>query len=202
MRSPAVTSWHGTTSLGSCPDRRHRTGSTFDLSAIFDFQMKSKRQNHSAISDLSLGWFALENQTGRKNSAHETIWRLHGGPLRDSETPPPLLRRVATEVFRPASILRPLMRPRRGVGVSPPGIISRRRRIYPVDRNNKQFSGPAASQPARPAPPYCFGAQKDPRGRGKLAGFYNPTRRHSALGYRSPICYEQEMQTDRQSATP
>src|SRR3954465_12439023 len=88
MRSPAVTSWHGTTGLGSCPDRRHRTGSTFDLSAIFDFQMKSKRQNHSAISDLSLGWSALENQTGRKNSAHETIWRLHGGPLRDSETPP------------------------------------------------------------------------------------------------------------------
>ena len=35
-----------------------------------------------------------------------------------------------------------------------------------------------------------------------IEGFYNPTRRHSALGYRSPICYEQEMQTDRQSATP
>jgi putative transposase len=35
-----------------------------------------------------------------------------------------------------------------------------------------------------------------------IAGFDNPTRRHSALGYRSPICYEQEMQTDRQSATP
>ena len=35
-----------------------------------------------------------------------------------------------------------------------------------------------------------------------IDGFYNPTRRHSALGYRSPICYEQEMQTDRQSATP
>ena len=117
MRSPAVTSWHGTTGLGSCPDGRHRTGSTFDLSAIFDFQMKSKRQNHSGISDLSLGWSALENQTGRKNSAHETIWRLHGGPLRDSETPPPLLRRVAAEVFRLASISRPLMRPRRGVGV-------------------------------------------------------------------------------------
>src|SRR4051794_24833826 len=47
MRSPAVASWHGTTGLGSCPDRRHRTGSTFDLSAIFDFRMKSKRQNHS-----------------------------------------------------------------------------------------------------------------------------------------------------------
>jgi putative transposase len=28
-----------------------------------------------------------------------------------------------------------------------------------------------------------------------IEGFYNPTRRHSALGYRSPICYEQEMQT-------
>jgi putative transposase len=35
-----------------------------------------------------------------------------------------------------------------------------------------------------------------------IEGFYNPTRRHSALGYRSPIRYEQEMQTDRQSATP
>jgi putative transposase len=35
-----------------------------------------------------------------------------------------------------------------------------------------------------------------------IEGFYNPTRRHSALGYRSPICYEQEMQTDQQSATP
>ena len=35
-----------------------------------------------------------------------------------------------------------------------------------------------------------------------IEGFYNPTRRHSALGYRSPICYEQEMQTDRQPATP
>jgi putative transposase len=35
-----------------------------------------------------------------------------------------------------------------------------------------------------------------------IEGFYNPTRRHSAPGYRSPICYEQEMQTDRQSATP
>ena len=35
-----------------------------------------------------------------------------------------------------------------------------------------------------------------------IEGFYNPTRRHSALGYRSPLCYEQEMQTDRQSATP
>ena len=34
-----------------------------------------------------------------------------------------------------------------------------------------------------------------------IEGFYNPTRRHSALGYRSPICYEQEMQTDQQSAT-
>src|SRR4030095_6702020 len=27
-----------------------------------------------------------------------------------------------------------------------------------------------------------------------IEGFYNPTRRHSALRYRSPICYEQEMQ--------
>jgi putative transposase len=29
-----------------------------------------------------------------------------------------------------------------------------------------------------------------------IEGFYNLTRRHSALGYRSPIRYEQEMQTD------
>ena len=35
-----------------------------------------------------------------------------------------------------------------------------------------------------------------------IEGFYNPTRRHSALGYRSPICYEQEMQIDRQPDTP
>jgi putative transposase len=35
-----------------------------------------------------------------------------------------------------------------------------------------------------------------------IEGFYNPTRRHSALGYRSPICFEQEMQTDQQPATP
>ena len=87
--------------------------------------------------------------------------------------PAPLLRRVAAEVFRLASISRPLMRPRRGVGVSPPGIISRRRRIHPVDRNNnKQFSGPPTTQPARPVRPYCFGAQKDPRGRGEPAGLW------------------------------
>src|SRR3954447_11102815 len=131
------------------------------------FSAKSKRQYYSRISDLRPGWSAPGNQTAEKNSAHETIWRLHGGPLRDSETPPPLLRRVAAEVFRLASISRPLMRPRRGVGVSPPGIISRRRRIHPVDRNNnKQFSGPVASQLPRPIRPYCFGAQKDPRGAG------------------------------------
>lgn len=35
-----------------------------------------------------------------------------------------------------------------------------------------------------------------------IEGFYNPTRRHSALEYRSPLCHEQEMPTDRQSATP
>src|SRR4051795_9405472 len=81
--------------------------------------------------------------------------------------PAPSLTRVAAEVFRLASISRPLMRPRRGVGVSPPGIIPRRRRIHPVDRNNnKQFSGPVASQLPRPVRPYCFGARKDPRGRG------------------------------------
>jgi putative transposase len=35
-----------------------------------------------------------------------------------------------------------------------------------------------------------------------IEGFDNPARRHAALGYRSPICHEQEMQTDRNSATP
>ena len=35
-----------------------------------------------------------------------------------------------------------------------------------------------------------------------IEGFYNPTRRHSALGYRSPIRYEEEMQTEVQSAKP
>ena len=35
-----------------------------------------------------------------------------------------------------------------------------------------------------------------------IEGFYNPTRRHLALGYRSPIRYEQEMQTELQSASP
>src|SRR3954470_17199670 len=130
------------------------------------FAAKSKRQNHSRISDLGPGWFAPRNHTAEKKSAHETISRLHGGPLRDSETPPPLLRRVAAEVFRLASISRPLMRPRRGVGVSPPGIISRRRRIHPVDRNNnKQFSGPPTTQPARPAPPCCARCRKDPQPR-------------------------------------
>src|SRR3954470_22523505 len=137
------------------------------------FAAKSKRQNHSRISDLDPGWFAPGNQAAEKKSAHETIWRLHGGPLRDSETPPPLLRRVAAEVFRLASISRPLMRPRRGVGVSPPGIISRRRRIHPVDRNNnKQFSGPVASQLPRPVPPYCFGRRKDPGVRGEPSGLW------------------------------
>src|SRR3954469_2583671 len=86
--------------------------------------------------------------------------------------PAPSLTRVAAEVFRLASISRPLMRPQRGVGVSPPGIISRRRRIHPVDRNNnKQFSGPPTTQPARPVRPYCFGAQKDPWGRGSRLAF-------------------------------
>src|SRR3954452_21911144 len=82
--------------------------------------------------------------------------------------PAPSLTRVAAEVFRLASISRPLMRPQRGVGVSPPGIISRRRRIHPVDRNNnKQFSGPATTQLARPVRPYRFARRKDPRGRGE-----------------------------------
>src|SRR3954454_4755531 len=85
-------------------------------------------------------------------------------PLTDAA---PFLRRVAAEAFRLARISRSLMRPRRGVGVSPPGIISRRRRIHPVDRNNnKQFSGPPTTQPACPARPYCFGRRKDPQGAG------------------------------------
>jgi putative transposase len=29
-----------------------------------------------------------------------------------------------------------------------------------------------------------------------IEGFYNPLRRHSALGYRSPVVYEQETQPD------
>jgi hypothetical protein len=29
-----------------------------------------------------------------------------------------------------------------------------------------------------------------------IEGFYNPQRRHSALGYRSPVVYEQETQPD------
>jgi putative transposase len=35
-----------------------------------------------------------------------------------------------------------------------------------------------------------------------IEGWYNPVRLHSALGYRSPIRYEQEMQTELQSAKP
>ena len=35
-----------------------------------------------------------------------------------------------------------------------------------------------------------------------IEGFYNPTRRHSALGYRAPIRDEQEMPTAPHSATP
>ena len=35
-----------------------------------------------------------------------------------------------------------------------------------------------------------------------IKGFYNSIRRHSALGYRSPICYEQDMQTQLQPASP
>src|SRR3954454_21104541 len=47
------------------------------------------------------------------------------------------------------------------------------RRIHPVDRNNnKQFSGPPTTQPVRPVRPYCFGAQKDPRGRGEPTGLW------------------------------
>ena len=34
-----------------------------------------------------------------------------------------------------------------------------------------------------------------------IEGFYNPVRLHSALGYRSPIRYEQEMLADPSSAS-
>ncbi len=35
-----------------------------------------------------------------------------------------------------------------------------------------------------------------------IEGFYNPVRLHSALGYRSPIRYEEELQTEPQPAKP
>jgi putative transposase len=35
-----------------------------------------------------------------------------------------------------------------------------------------------------------------------IEGWYNPARSHSALGYRSPIRYEQDMQTELQPAKP
>jgi len=35
-----------------------------------------------------------------------------------------------------------------------------------------------------------------------IEGFYNPVRLHSALGYRSPIRYEQERQTKTQPDKP
>jgi transposase InsO family protein len=35
-----------------------------------------------------------------------------------------------------------------------------------------------------------------------IEGFYNPVRLHSALGYRSPIRYEQDMQAEPLSANP
>jgi putative transposase len=35
-----------------------------------------------------------------------------------------------------------------------------------------------------------------------IEGFYNPVRLHSALGYRSPIRYEQDMQAELMSAKP
>src|SRR3954471_21896937 len=104
MRSPAVTSWHGTTGLGSCPDRRHRTGSTFDLSAIFDFQMKSKRQNHSAISDLSLGWSALENQTGKKILRMRPYGGCTGDPS-EIRKPRPLLTKGGRRSLPPGQHL-------------------------------------------------------------------------------------------------
>src|SRR4051812_46713060 len=62
------------------------------------------RLSSRLISLRKLLDYKAQNQTAEKISAHETIRRLHGGPLRDSETPPPLLRRAAAEVFRLASI--------------------------------------------------------------------------------------------------
>jgi putative transposase len=35
-----------------------------------------------------------------------------------------------------------------------------------------------------------------------IEGFYNPVRLHSALGYRSPVRYEEELQTEPQPAKP
>src|SRR4051812_32167487 len=35
-----------------------------------------------------------------------------------------------------------------------------------------------------------------------IEGWYNPVRLHSALGYRSPIRYEQDMQTELEPAKP
>ncbi len=35
-----------------------------------------------------------------------------------------------------------------------------------------------------------------------IEGWYNPVRLHSALGYRSPIRYEDEMHTELQPAKP
>ena len=40
-----------------------------------------------------------------------------------------------------------------------------------VNNNNRKIS-PPTTQPARPVRPYCFGAQKDPRGRGEPAGLW------------------------------
>src|SRR4051794_9239320 len=66
------------------------------------FAAKSKRQYYSRISALRPGWFAAGNQTAEKNSAHETISRLLGGPLRDSETPPPFAN-PGRNIFGPAA---------------------------------------------------------------------------------------------------
>ena len=40
-----------------------------------------------------------------------------------------------------------------------------------VNNNNRKIS-PATTQVGRPARPYCFGAQKDPRGRGEPTGLW------------------------------
>ncbi len=47
----------------------------------------------------------------------------------------------------------------------------------------------------------CF-SFVEPRGSPDIEGFHNPVRLHSALGYRSPIRYEQDMQAEPLPAKP
>ena len=44
-----------------------------------------------------------------------------------------------------------------------------------VNNNNRKIS-PPTTQPARPVRPYCFGAQKDPRGRGSRLAYLRHER--------------------------